>query len=167
MKYLVYTGTQDSGKTSSVWRLAHHFLGIGFELDPNGLDTNHPDQYGVPVIREDFYCLLKRNENYILCSTYSDYKKDLVWLKNYIAFLEDKGMKINLVVMTSRDPMDDLFEFTQATVGLTDDNRVVIPLARMSPESVRNRSIVWYMDSVFNLVVNRVLLQLFIDTGIV
>ena len=166
MKFLVYTGAQDSGKTSSVWRLAHHFERIGFDLDPNGVDSNFPDEYQVPVDRVDFYCLLLRGESYILCSTYSDYKKNLVWFKNYMIALERQGIKVNLVVMTSRDPLDDLFEYTQTTIGLMTENSVIIPLARMSPEQVRERSIPWYMNSVFDLVVERILPQLFNESGI-
>lgn len=157
MKHLVFVGPKSSGKTTCVGRTAIELNRIGFEIVPELKDDTDEDFYGLPPDGRDFYVVLKRGGEYILCYSWSDAKKFIEWLKRYVKQLEQKNINLALIVMASRIHPDWLYRTTERIMGLNNNNRIEIPLGKITSRNRREESVTVYMNTVLNLVSRHIL----------
>lgn len=160
MKHLVFVGPQGSGKTTSVGRIARELNRSGFEVVAELKDEKDKDYYGLPVDGQDFYVVLKRGNSYVLCYSWSDINIYIIWLENFIKKLTERGINLNLVVMASRPAPEWMYTRTEQVIGLTNDNRIEIPLGKITARNNREESLRFYLNMVFNLVSNQIIPQL-------
>ena len=157
MKHLVFVGPQGSGKTSSVARIARELDRLGYEVISELKAPNDKSFYGVPTGGGDFYVVFKKDGKYVLCYSWSDNESLVQWLGNFIRGLIDKGINLTLVVMASRPAPEWLYGRTELAVGLTNENRIQIPLAKITARNDRPGSLRFYHNTVFNLVSTQIL----------
>lgn len=168
MKHIVFTGPSNSGKTSSVGRLTHRFIKKGYTVvkDAKTHNPSDTDFYGIPKPGQEFYVVLEKNNQYILSYSWSDTEKFIKWILKYLKELSEKGIIISLIIMASRDRSDNLYSFTQNTMGFNEENRLEVPLGRMVRGHRRKVATNWYLDSIFKLVDQYVLPNYFDDAGL-
>lgn len=157
MKHLIFVGPQNSGKTSSVARITRELSRLGYEVVPELQAPKDKSFYGVPTGGGDFYVVLKKDGKYILCYSWSDNEPLVIWLGNYIRELLAKNVNLTLVVMASRPAPEWLYGRTELAVGLTSENRIEIPLGKVTARLDRAGSLRFYQRTVFNLVSTQIL----------
>lgn len=160
MKHLVFVGPQASGKTTIVGRVACELNRLGFEIQQEFKVPNDSDFYGLPEDGQDFYAVLKRGNEYIICYSWSDVQKYVNWLGDFIRGLLEQGINLVLVVMASRGFPEWMYGHTERVIGLTDGNRVEFPLAKITAINTREESLTFYLDTIFILISQRILPQL-------
>jgi GTPase SAR1 family protein len=154
MKYLVFAGPGDVGKTTIIGRMARSLISQGFKVVDEGISTM-PDNsgYGLPKkLHDDFYVLLEKNGKFIVLYSWGDNEKVITWLANYLKELYDRGLRIFLVIMATRDGSEGLYNFTSRVIGLDNSNRIEIPMGRMVRGTRRSPGLDWYVNSLSNII---------------
>jgi len=163
MKHLVFTGPPNSGKTTLIGNLARQFSEQAeysiIEYNSIFPDVEHDGAYHLPDGR-DFYILLQNNGKYVLFFSWGDIPSAIDKLAKLLSQLAEIGMSPYLVIMSSRDASDWLYNHTEQMLGLNQHNKIEIPLGRMVRGNRRNQAVEWYLNSIMELVNNNVLANL-------
>lgn len=148
MKYLLFGGQPNTGKTSTITRLTNTLLTAQFIV----IDGVFP-----PASGTDFLILLERKKDddtiqYIIVNSPSDDTFSINKLKDFIDKHKDKN--IDLVISSVRDINYERNYFF-STIGIkpTDPNVFEIPLARITRRNssgLFSPAMSWYQNSLDN-----------------
>jgi len=153
MKYLLFAGPGDVGKTTIIGRMARNLRGRGYRVVDEGISTM-PEKWGYGMRQNphhDFYVLLEKNGKFIVVYSWGDTQKMIQWLADYIKELQKRRIEIFLVIAATRDASEGLYNFTYNILGLNASNCTEIPMGRMvRGERRRALGMDWYINSMTN-----------------
>ena len=149
MKYLLLGGSHNTGKSTSIWRLAQSLLRSGFIV----IDGS------VPTIFHDFRAILEGLDKngkkiIILINSATDEPPIILDLRNYFDSL---AYTIDIFISSVRDPdcrVRKVF-FNMFPINPTVDFLLEIPLGRiLSQRSDYHIALAWYQNTIDSLVMH-------------
>ncbi len=139
MKYIIFSGTRDTGKTKSVYRLTKKLI----SQDNYTVISGH-----FPNIIKDFKCILEKGHTRILIHSYTDNHACINALDN---FYSDNN-NVSHIITTARDIVDPMRSRLFNVLKISDkDNLFEIPLGKVRRGPTREECIKWYLGSIEEL----------------
>ena len=135
MKYFLFAGAANTGKTESIYRLTKKLIeNKKYEI----LKGEFPDTI------KDFSCILIKRDFRILIHSYTDLPGCIKELKEFY----QNNSHINLIITATRDKSDYMRNRLFNELDISLDNIFEIPLGKVKRGMSRQLCIDWYLDSI-------------------
>jgi len=150
MKFLLFGGARNTGKTESISRLTENLINKGYK-----------EIYSKTIVNKycDFQCVLQGKEKTILIHSHTD---NIYSIKKLIEFYKSFD-KIDIVITSIRNMDDGMRKNLKEMfpIDFLEDEVVEIPLAKVVSGKTRGRNIVWYLDKIEKLTLKLIELEPF------
>lgn len=151
MKYLLFGGTQDTGKSSLIKKTTNYLL--------KDLGYSHVDIELPPYLQKHYYsfnkleflAVLQKGNTLVIVFTWCDSDYWINKLSQLIKHLESNGYEINTTITGIREVTDRLWNISKRQLKIRfEENPDIIefPLGKV----IRGKSLEWYHSKSFQIV---------------
>ncbi|MGV6862637.1 MAG: hypothetical protein ACWA41_12770 [Putridiphycobacter sp.] len=136
MKFLLFGGARDTGKTEIIYRLANFLTQRGYTIEAGE----------IPIEIKDFKCVLKGKKGTVLIHSYTDDVKSIKALCDFYGI----NVTVNIVITSIRNQGDYMRWrlIKDFPIDFENDTFVEIPLGKVVRGEMRRENIKWYLRAV-------------------
>jgi vacuolar-type H+-ATPase subunit F/Vma7 len=135
LKYLLFAGAPNTGKTESILELAKHIRDVfGYKEVKNTIPE-----------KGDFHCVLEKLNKKVLIQSDTDLISCVRKLKRFY----DDNKDVNLIITSVRDIVDSMRYRLEREMNMSEEDTIVeIPLGKVRRGNNREECISWYTNNI-------------------
>jgi hypothetical protein len=138
MKYLLFGGAPNTGKTESIYRLTKKLIDTKGYLVINGEE---------PSSNSDFQCIIEKDGRSVLIHTHTD----LPGCIDQLVEFKSNNKDISIIISSVRDESDYLRDRLFDELSILTNDYFEIPLGKVKRGESRSECIEWYLTGIEKL----------------